>query len=209
VQPLSSRARLGSALRQLGHDVVGHEADDHVLDALTASLREASRQVAAGHALAREKLGFHEHWEARLAEDEPVISWENRPISGTSSPWGLEPDVRRHGDGIIARVTFGSAHEGAPERCHGGIVAAFFDDVLGSVLHVIGEGAFTGELTIRYDAPVPLHRELVCICRLDRREGRKLFMSGELTDDGRLVTSARAVFIQPRTADAQSTFDPA
>ena len=56
---------------------------------------------------------------------------------------------------------------------------------------------------------MPLHRELVCRCWLERREGRKLFMRGELTDEGRLVSTSTALFIQPRQAPVQSTFDPA
>jgi acyl-coenzyme A thioesterase PaaI-like protein len=137
-----------------------------------------------------------------------IDSWSDRPISGISSPWSVEPEVRRHGDGVIARVTFGAAHEGAPDRCHGGIVAALFDDILGSVLSVIGQGAFTGELTVRYVAPVPLHRELLCECRIDSQDGRKLYLSGELTDNGQVVARATSIFIQPRMATTQTTFEP-
>jgi acyl-coenzyme A thioesterase PaaI-like protein len=189
--------------------MVGHHADDALLDELTEALNAYSRRISFGAAQARQKYGFHEHWEAEIPEGGAVVGWIYRPITGAASPWSLEPDVRRHGDGVAATVTFHQGHEGAPERCHGGIVAALFDDLLGCVLHVIGEGAFTGELTIRYDAPVPLHRQLVCTCRLDRKDGRKLHMTGELTDEGRLVASTRALFIQPRVALTQSTFDPA
>ena len=55
-------------------------------------------------------------------------------------------------------MTLRSAHEGAPNRSHGGIVAALFDDVFGFVLGVIHQAAFTGDLYIRYartDAAVP------------------------------------------------------
>ena len=105
------------------------------------------------HREPREKVDFHQHWDTQIGEGDPVESFENRPVSGPASPWSVEPDIRREGDGVRATVTFQAAHEGAPERCHGGIVAALFDDLLGAVLSVIGEGAFTGELMIRYDAP--------------------------------------------------------
>ncbi len=206
--PSISRAHLGEALRQFGHDVIGHQADDALLDSMTSTLVDFSAQLAGGEHRAREKAGFHEHWDSPVHEGELVPSWADRPISGVASPWSLEPEVRRHGDGVRATITFGPAHEGAPERCHGGIVAALFDDILGSVLAVIGQGAFTGELTIRYVAPVPLHRELVCTGRVDSRDGRKLYLSGELTDDGQVVARATSIFIQPRQADTQTTFDP-
>ena len=86
----------------------------------------------------------------------------DRPISGRASPWGLDLDVHRHGDEIEALVTLRAAHEGAPGRSHGGVVAALFDDVFGFVLGVIEQAAFTGELTVRYERGTPLHRPLSC-----------------------------------------------
>jgi acyl-coenzyme A thioesterase PaaI-like protein len=204
----SARALLGAALRRLGHDVVGHHAADDVLDELAAVLAEQSARLATGEPRARNISGFHESWNSEISDGGRVPSWEDRPFSGVSSPWSMEPDVRREGDGVRATVTFHSAHEGAPGRCHGGLVAGLFDDIMGAALSVIGDGAFTGELTVRYDGPVPLHRELVCTCRVDRREGRKIYVVGEMRDGATLVSSARAVFIRPKEAPTQSTFDP-
>jgi acyl-coenzyme A thioesterase PaaI-like protein len=209
LQPSPSRAALGAAIRQLGHDVVGHESDEVLLAEIAAVLRECSDRLRAGQRRARQKEGFHEHWESSLADGDTIPCYEDRPVSGAASPWSVEPDIRRDGDAVIARVTFHAAHEGAPERCHGGVVAALFDDIFGCVLSLTGDGAFTGELGIRYNAPVPLFRELVCRCRLDRRDGRKLYMTGELSDGDTVVTTATALFIQPRQAPTQSTFDPA
>ncbi len=179
-----------------------------MLDRLASALVAFSTEISPGAPRSRDNVGFHDHWDAEIAEGAPVHNWDDRPFSGECSPWSVEPDVRREGVGVRGTVTFHSAHEGAPGRCHGGIVAGLFDDVLGSVLSVLGEGAFTGELTIRYDAPVPLHRELVMRCWLERRDGRKLYINGELTDGDQLVSSARSVFIQPRQAMSQSTFEP-
>jgi acyl-coenzyme A thioesterase PaaI-like protein len=123
--------------------------------------------------------------------------FDDRPVSGRSSPWGLDLELHRYGDEIEARVTLRSAHEGAPNRSHGGIVAALFDDVFGYVLGVVQQPAFTGDLYIRYQAPTPLFRELACRVRLDSRVGRKLLLTGELTDvaSGTVVTTAKATFI--------------
>jgi len=209
IPPLSdARERLGFALRQLGHDVVGHSADDTLLDDLADALIAGSERLRAAAPRSRDVTGFHEHWNSDLAEGAPVPSYEDRPFTGVSSPWSIEPDVRREGNGVRATMTFRAAHEGAPARCHGGIVAGMFDDMLGSVLGVIGVGAFTGELSVRYEAPVPLHRELVCRCWLDRADGRKLFLSGELSDGDQVLCRTTAIFIQPRAAATQSTFDP-
>jgi acyl-CoA thioesterase FadM len=76
-------------------------------------------------------------------------------------------------------------------------VSALFDDVFGSVLGVIHQAAFTGDLYIRYVAPTPLFRELACRVRLADRDGRKMFMTGELVDveADQVVVTATATFI--------------
>ena len=71
--------------------------------------------------------------------------------------------------------------------------------MFGFVLDVVQEAAFTGELTIRYERPTPLHRPIACRGRLARRDGRKLHIEGELVDittEGQpVVARARSVFI--------------
>ena len=112
----------------------------------------------------------------------PIVSYDDRPFSGLASPWGLDLQARRHGDSVEAELTLREAHEGAPGRAHGGIVAGLFDDVFGFVLGMIAQPAFTGELSVRYERPTPLHRPLLCRGRLERRDGRKLWITGELVD---------------------------
>ena len=156
---LDLRARAGRAVRDLGHALIGHQTDT---------------------------FQRGDDWEVPDEQME-LQGFDDRPVSGRSSPLGLDLHIRREqrdgGDEIVARVTLRSAHEGAPGRSHGGVVAALFDDVYGFVLSTIKQPAFTGELGIRYVGPTPLHVPLTCRVRLASREGRKLFMTGELTVD--------------------------
>ena len=92
-------------------------------------------------------------------------------------------------------MTLRRAFEGAPGRAHGGIVAAAFDDVTGFVIAQLREPAFTGELTVRYLAPVPIDEPLEIRARLDGRERRKLFISGEVRADGTVIATCRAIYI--------------
>ncbi|MEZ5257483.1 MAG: PaaI family thioesterase [Ilumatobacteraceae bacterium] len=131
------------------------------------------------------------------ADGATMVTYDERPVSGRASPWGLDLDIRRDGDEVVAHLTLRAAHEGAPERSHGGIVAALFDDVYGFVLNIISQAAFTGELRVRYEAGVPIGVPLACRVRLDRIEGRKLFMAGELmvAETGHVLARSTAVFI--------------
>jgi acyl-coenzyme A thioesterase PaaI-like protein len=134
-------------------------------------------------------------WGGTPSEGEIMTPYDERPISGRSSPWGLDVEVWREGDEVVSSVTLRPAHEGAPGRSHGGLVAALFDDVFGFVLATLRVPAFTGELTVRYEAGTPIGVPLECRVRLAERAGRKLFMTGELTQDGRVLARSKATFI--------------
>lgn len=191
------RARAGRAVRDLGHALIGHEADDVLVDDVAATLEALTARLTAGERRSREQHGFQrgESW-VPPADGEEFTSHDDRPVSGRSSPWGLDPVIRRVGDEVEATVTLRAAHEGAPRRSHGGIVAALFDDVYGFILQVHGLPAFTGELSIRYAGPTPLHQQLRCRVRLAERAGRKLFMTGEITTpDGTVCVTSKATFI--------------
>ena len=73
-----------------------------------------------------------------------------------------------------------------------------FDEVFGFML-VIEEAelALTGELAMRYQAGVPIGEPLECRVRLDRREGRKLYMTGELMNvaSGEILARSTATFV--------------
>lgn len=193
-----ARRRAGRAIRDLGHAFVGRHAGLEQLDRLAEVLEDISAELWPLDHRSRHSSDYkgsgHDvgYPQGRFGHD-----FDDRPVSGAASPWGLDLDLHRHGDEIEALVTLGSAHEGAPNRAHGGVVAALFDDVFGFVLGVVQTPAFTGDLYVRYRAPVPLFRPLSCRVRLDDRSGRKLLLSGELTDvdSGEVVATAKATFI--------------
>ncbi|MET0143778.1 MAG: hypothetical protein ABW328_03205 [Ilumatobacteraceae bacterium] len=210
------RARAGQAVRDIGHALIGREASPALLDEVATTLQSlVERLDAGGPRRSRYREPRDMRWLAPKAEGELLNTYDERPFSGRSSPWGLDFEVHRRGDEIEALVTLRAAHEGAPARAHGGIVAGLFDDVFGYVLDVAQEAAFTGELTVRYERPTPLHRPLACRGRLDRRDGRKLHIIGELVDletAGHLVVArAHGLFIavDPKVFDLATQQLPA
>ncbi len=192
-----ARARAGRAIRDLGHAFIGRHATLEQIERLSAAVESITAELWPGAVRTRGEHRFATRQDTDLPQGRFETTFDDRPVSGRSSPWGLDLDLHRHGDEIEALVTLRAAHEGAPNRSHGGIVAALFDDVFGYVLGVIHQPAFTGDLYVRYAAPAPLHRSLSCRVRLDERVGRKLLMTGELTDveSGRQLATARATFI--------------
>lgn len=177
-----ARRRAGRAVRDLGHALVGRAATPELLAETAASLDGLTARLAATPERHRAGGVFSESGFLIPAGQNPINAYDDRPFSGLASPWGLDLRVHRRGDEVEADLVLREAHEGAAGRSHGGIVAGLFDDVFGFVLGVLDQPAFTGELSVRYERPTPLHRRLLCRGRLDRREGRKLWTSGELVD---------------------------
>ncbi len=190
-----SRAVAGRAIRDLGHAIVGRHASIDLVDHVARTLDELTLQLTQGTVRSRSQTRREGEWDAPPPDGATLDSFDERPISGRASPWGLDLHVRRDGAEAVAELTLRPAHEGAPDRSHGGIVAALFDDVFGFVLAFLGQPAFTGELGIRYEAGVPIGVPLECRVRLAEHVGRKLFMTGELSDGPRVLARATATFI--------------
>lgn len=192
-----ARARAGRAIRDIGHALVGHHVPTELLDELTTTLDDLTGRFDTGAPRSRGEMSREGQFAEIPADGALMSTHDERPVSGRASPWGLDIEVRRAGDEVVASLTLRAAHEGAPGRSHGGIVAALFDDVFGFVLVIEATPAFTGELWVRYEAGIPIGEPVECRVRLDRRDGRKLFMTGELvvTATDQVLARSAATFI--------------
>lgn len=195
-----ARLRAAAALRDLNHTFVAHHADAEHLDRLTRTVRAEAETLRHGPGrdrlalirAAREAAGTDA---PRLAAALPGSGFEDRAVAGQANPTAVDIEVDFEADEVTATVVLRSAFEGAPGRAHGGMVAAVFDDVTGFVIGRLGEPAFTGELTTRFEAPVPVGVPLIVRTRLEDRERRKLFITGEMEAEGQVVARCRATYI--------------
>jgi acyl-coenzyme A thioesterase PaaI-like protein len=199
-------ARKGAAasLRALNHSFAAHDPEDDALAAIADGADELTRLV--GEAPTRDRLA--------LMRSSPAGSilggsgFEDRAVGGWSNPTGVELEVRFDDGEVVAELVLRRAVEGAPGRAHGGIVAAAFDDVTGFVIGRLQEPAFTGELTVRYLAAVPVDQPLEIRARLDGRERRKLFISADLRAVDVVVATCRAIYITVDLARFAGAPDP-
>lgn len=126
------------------------------------------------------------------------VSHELNPLAGLSNP--LAPPVHTWIDGDVAR---GSCHcnwayEGPPGSVHGGYVAAIFDQFLGMAQRLGGQPGMTAYLHVTFHQRTPLNMDLTLLGTLERVEGRKTFMRGELRGGDALTASCEALFVEPR-----------
>lgn len=186
-----AREEAANSLRALLHAFSAHDTDDDDLAVLTTTAAELTRRVTA--APVRDRLAL-----MRQRPHGSVmggLGFEDRAVGGHANPTGIELEVWPEGDEVVAQVVLRRAFEGAPGRAHGGIVAAAFDDVTGFIIGGLQEPAFTGELTVRYLAPVPVDEPLEIRARLDGRERRKLFISADMRAGETPVATCRAIYI--------------
>jgi acyl-coenzyme A thioesterase PaaI-like protein len=191
-----ARVRAAAALRELNHAFAAHDPDDEALDRLATLARAEAAEVAATGR--RDRLAL---MRAGLTQEGfPGLSsgsgFSDRAVGGLANPTSIDLGIAYEGaDEVVATVVLRRAFEGAPGRAHGGIVAAAFDDVTGFVIGLLRDPAFTGELTVRYLAPVPVDEPLEIRARLDGRERRKLFISAQARHGETIVATCRAIYI--------------
>jgi acyl-coenzyme A thioesterase PaaI-like protein len=189
-----ARHDAASALRELNHRFVGHHRGVDGLRELEAIAKREAAAMRAGDV--RDRVAMSEAWVRSPGEVDS--SFEDRAVACRSNPTGAAIELARHEDHVVASFVLGPADSGFPGRAHGGVVCGLFDEVTGHALeHLAGRQAFTGEITVRYVAPVPLGEPLTITSRLEGHEGRKIFLSQELRAGDQVVATCRATCITP------------
>jgi acyl-coenzyme A thioesterase PaaI-like protein len=104
-------------------------------------------------------------------------------------------------DGTAGRVRgwarFARFHLGRNGAVHGGALGLLFDSVLGMTSAVLTGGPYqrTAYLHLDYRRIVPIEKELQIDAGVDTVDGRKIFVSGRLSDGGTVLTEGRALFV--------------
>ena len=128
---------------------------------------------------------------------------DRSPIIGAINPIAMPMTISTSTDengrvNVVGHVTFGSAYEGPPGCVHGGIIAAYFDEVCGVAQSTTGNPGMTVNLTIDYRAPTPLHRPLEFRAHVDSVEKRKITTKGSLYHGDTLCAEATGIFVSMR-----------
>jgi acyl-coenzyme A thioesterase PaaI-like protein len=143
----------------------------------------------AGEVLARRRERMEE------GDPEAWAAFDFSPFIGLANPMSPPMVLDYEGEMVICDVTFGSAYEGPPSCVHGGYVAAAFDEVLGAAQSLSGAQGMTANLTVNYRSPTPLHEPLRITGWLDRRDGRKIWVRGQMHAGERCTAEAEGLFI--------------
>ncbi|MEZ5262918.1 MAG: PaaI family thioesterase [Acidimicrobiales bacterium] len=161
---LAQHDRTGTAMRRLGEALIGRDVPLHELEALERWADEHAARLEQLEAVTRaDDYQARRYTIAPPRHGDRLISFSDRPVSGPANPTATDLIVWRDGDVVRAVARFGRLAEASPGRAHGGVTASVFDDVMGYVMIIEATAAYTGELFVRYNAPmligVPVHFE--------------------------------------------------
>lgn len=106
-------------------------------------------------------------------------------------------------DEMGALLTIGGGMNGFPDTCHGGIVATIIDEAMGAFIEInqrrraISRAPhMTAYLNTTFVRPVPTPSTILCMVRIDRIEGRKLYVGATIENERREVLSrGEALFV--------------
>ena len=120
---------------------------------------------------------------------------------GVANLFGLQMEVEpaEEGEGVSGRFFVKQDHQGPPGRVHGGVLGCALDEAMALCLLNEGDGIRPERLEVDYLAPAPVGTFVRVDARVERREGRRLEVSGEARGVGGerlLMAEGRARFVR-------------
>jgi acyl-coenzyme A thioesterase PaaI-like protein len=181
-----ARVRLAGRVRELIYTSFMSTSDSANVDAAIAEVERAIDHLSA------DAIPGSAASESHFSDRSPFYGAMN-PLS-MPMEMGRDESVGEFG-AIIGNVVFTEPYEGPPGHCHGGFIAAAFDEVLGMAQSLTGRPGMTGKLSITYRSPMPLHTTIEFRGWVDRVDGRKIFTKGTAHNGDKLCAEAEVLFL--------------
>src|SRR5918999_324473 len=103
-----ARIDAATALRRLGHALVGHAADERLLRRIAELADRTAAQVEQGEPRKRPIEDIKARlWDGPPADGGVMTHFDECLVSGRANPMGVAIRVRREGDDAVAAVTLG------------------------------------------------------------------------------------------------------
>lgn len=181
---------------------VDRTPDEAAFSELIASLRTAQVAISATRPDAetsRRAAGLLDEITGMLGDLVPEAEQLSGKLLGEPGQGrALQPPLEIDevsGDSARGRVTFSRFYFG-DATVHGGSIPLVYDEIMGG-LAVSGGRPFarTASLKVDYRAGTPLDAELDISAWVERTEGRKVFLRGEMRHEGRLLTECEGLWV--------------
>ncbi|XP_059194342.1 acyl-coenzyme A thioesterase THEM4-like [Centropristis striata] len=130
-----------------------------------------------------------------LFQSKEGIFTQNGGEQGTAFEYVLFANIKEQK--CVCLFQPGHRLEGTPGFIHGGAVATMVDTITALHSTFFYGLAVTANLNINYRRPIPMGSTLLLESSLDKKEGKKIFLSCKMTssDGSRVHTEATALFL--------------
>jgi hypothetical protein len=169
------------------------------VQALQDQLAAARPTAEASHAIARLL-----HEATTLSARYEVSQKEQLAGHLYRRPGRAQPMVPPHrlesfdGTTLIATVTFGRAYLGGNDVVFGGAIPLIFDELFAWLAQSGRPRVRTAYLHVNYRDVTPIDHPLTLKARVDKVEGRKLYLIGSLEDGSRRVVDVEGLWVVTR-----------
>jgi acyl-coenzyme A thioesterase PaaI-like protein len=97
---------------------------------------------------------------------------------------------------LYAKAWFGSKTMGPPGHVHGGAMAATLDEAMGAAAWMNDHKCVAATIQINFMAMLPIETETIVEARIDRVDGRKIYLRAEIRNpSGQVVADGSGLFI--------------
>ncbi len=119
-------------------------------------------------------------------------------VCGTQNPHGIGLRWYAKKDGsIFTEVKLTVKQQGPLGHIHGGASAAILDEIIGVAIWRAGYNVAVVNLDIRFRKAIPVDSTITAQARLERKDGRKFFGTGEIyLPDGSIAVQAKGVYVE-------------
>lgn len=194
--PVVEQAQIPPELRSLVarvHDLIDAVANTEVdgdtlaeaaatVEAITGELNVARRQIGT---MVQRDLQSGDHEYGTITN---IVAGDTNPAA---PPLVLERTPR----GLRGEVTLNTVYQGPPGLVHGGWIAALLDQAVGSASVIETAPGLTARLEVEYHRPTPLFTPLEITSWVERVEGRKVFVSGQIRAHGKVTATANGIMV--------------
>jgi uncharacterized protein (TIGR00369 family) len=119
-------------------------------------------------------------------------------LCGDENPAGIRTRFFVEDNEVRGTIVLPRHVNGYRGAAHGGVVAALLDETMGWAATVFGKEHpmfVTGEITVKYLAPVPVGQEIEVRSRLVEDAGRLAYCEGRILHGGKLCARAKGKFV--------------
>jgi acyl-coenzyme A thioesterase PaaI-like protein len=172
----------------------------HSYGELVEIIRRLQDLVACGHPTDSRARQAHDHLEQTVTlleefREQPGGLNVRGDISGRDDLLIVPVNMVRWNEvSAEGTVQFSPFHHGGGGGVHGGVIALLFDDFIGRLAN-FQQITRTAYMHVNYRSVCPIGRNLVIRGQVVRRERRKMFLSGALTDNDALIADCEGLWV--------------